>query len=76
MNDKQYDRLVAQCQAMAKLLGIPCLYLKKCTKVTAPADVALYDGYGVVGSDGLMGEVFTPAARATCPPWSRRIRSS
>ncbi len=58
MSDKQYNRLVARRQAIAKLLCIPCVYLKKCTKVTAPAGVARDDGDSIVGGNGLMGKVF------------------
>ena len=35
---------------MAKLLGISCVYLKKCSKVAAPPGFARDDGYDIVGA--------------------------
>ena len=55
MSDKQYNRLVTRRQAMAKALGVPCVFLKKCSRETAPVGAAFDHGHGVVGSDGQMG---------------------
>ena len=43
------------------------VHLKKCTKVTAPAGVARDDRYGVVGGDGLIGEVFYACSPCDMP---------